>query len=178
MLAEILTKEKKREAEILRISTHDYLTNKYNRSFFDQRAKEMIQTKERYHHPLSLLMIDLDFFKKVNDIYGHMIGDEVLITVSDAISSILRKTDILARFGGEEFIVLLPETNLENAVVTAEKVRAKVEDTIFSHNIKITISIGAAEHEEGESLDDLYRNADNALYTAKESGRNQVAVHG
>ncbi len=171
-----IEKRKRIEKEILYLNTHDYLTGCYNRAFFDKRAEEELERSIRYHKPVSLLMLDLDFFKKINDTYGHMAGDRVLKKVAETINGILRSSDILARFGGEEFIVLIPETTIDRAVNVAKKIRTAIENTVHPMTEKITASIGVVEFKADESLDDLYRRVDQQLYRAKSSGRNCVAA--
>lgn len=171
-----IEKRKKTEKEILYLSTHDYLTGCYNRAFFEKRAEEELERSTRYHKPLSFLMLDLDFFKKINDTYGHMAGDGVLKQVAETINVILRSSDLFARFGGEEFIVLMPETTIDGAVNVAEKIRSAIENTFYPMNGKITVSIGVVGRNADESLDDLYRKADQQLYRAKASGRNRVVA--
>ena len=135
-----------------------------------------IKLAQRYKSFFSILLIDLDYFKKINDTYGHLIGDEILKNIAKILKYVLRNVDHIGRFGGEEFIVILPNTNLKNAVVTAEKVREAIAN--FKHNIEeqiiqATVSIGIASY---NSLDDdanqIIKRADQALYTAKSSGRN------
>lgn len=168
---------KRKEQEIYYISTHDYLTDTYNRSCFEQQSKHALKLKEHSQEPLSLLIIDIDYFKRVNDTFGHLAGDEILKIVSQTIAAAIRSNDILARYGGEEFIVLMPGVNLANAINAAERIRARVESTPYPYDLKITISIGVTEHGAGDTLDSMYRYADTALYNAKESGRNQIAVY-
>ena len=171
-----IEKRKKTEQEILFFSTHDYLTGCYNRAFFEKRAKEELERATRYQKPLSLLMLDLDYFKKVNDTYGHMAGDGVLKQVTATINDILRSSDVFGRFGGEEFVMLSPETTVEGAVNVAEKIRSAIENTVCPMAGKITVSIGVVERTADDSLDDLYRRVDQQLYRAKTSGRNRVVA--
>ncbi|SHJ36722.1 diguanylate cyclase [Parasporobacterium paucivorans] len=171
-----IEKRKKTEKEVLYLSTHDYLTGCYNRAFFEKRAEEELERSTRYHKPISFLMLDLDFFKKINDTYGHIAGDGVLKKFAETINAILRSSDIFARFGGEEFIVLIPETTIDGAVNVAEKICSAIENTVQPMNEKITVSIGVVERNADESLDDLYRRVDQQLYQAKASGRNRVVA--
>lgn len=162
----------------------DYLTGLYNRRFFMERFLEEVAWSVRYKEPLSLMMLDIDYFKKVNDTYGHSCGDEILKQVADTLLSVLRTEDIIARYGGEEFIVLLPNTGIEGASTVAEKLRSMVQSIIFfceDKNIKlnITVSIGVTTYYGDADLspDMLIGQADGALYKAKEGGRNRVVVH-
>ena len=122
-------------------------------------------------------MIDIDFFKKVNDTYGHLIGDEILKHLVNTVKNTLRSSDIFARFGGEEFMILLPETAKKHALSKAEEIRTKVETTPYkdeNYDITITISIGVADKQDEQELKDLIIRSDEALYLAKNNGRNQV----
>lgn len=167
---------KNAEKGSLYFSSHDYLTGCYNRAFFEKNAIEELERSNRYHNPLSLLMLDLDYFKRINDTYGHMAGDEVLKQVSETVSGIIRSTDIFGRFGGEEFVVLIPETSVNGAVQVAEKIRLAIEKAVWPVDEIITVSIGVVERNLNESLDDLYRRVDHQLYQAKTAGRNRVVA--
>jgi diguanylate cyclase (GGDEF)-like protein/hemerythrin-like metal-binding protein len=156
----------------------DTLTGLKNRLFFNQRISMEIERFKRYDTQLSLLMIDIDRFKRINDTYGHDIGDEVLKKVSRELQSHLRKIDLIARWGGEEFIVLLPETGIDEALIVAEKLRIKVESMIFENHEIITISIGISMLKESETIESLIKRADQALYHAKRQGRNRSCVSG
>ncbi len=158
----------------------DALTGLYNRRAFDRRlANEEIRF-ERYRHPLALLILDIDHFKAVNDTHGHEAGDQVLRSVADILANAVRDVDIVARFGGEEFVALLPETSLPAAVDVAERLRAAVEDTVVAwrgSSIPVRASIGVSACPECVSgTDELMRSADAALYLAKTEGRNRVAA--
>ena len=154
----------------------DILTGLRNRQFFNQRVHEELERFKRYETKLSLLMIDIDHFKRINDTYGHAIGDEVLKKVSSELQNQLRKVDLVARWGGEEFIALLPETEIVEAVSVAEKLREKIEMLIHENNEVVTISIGISMLEESESIDSWINRADKALYHAKKQGRNRYCV--
>lgn len=161
----------------------DGLTRLYNRRSFDERLVYEIKRRARYHHDLSLLMVDLDHFKSVNDTYGHKAGDLVLRKVGEILSTVFRTTDLAARYGGEEFVVLLPHTSEEAAWKLAERVRTAIEDCAFhfdGQDFAVTASIGVASVEGGSlsSDDDLVLKADKALYQAKNNGRNMVVVSG
>ena len=155
---------------------HDPLTGLANRLAFDERTHQEVARWERYGTPLSLLVLDIDFFKRVNDNYGHKSGDMVLKTVSQLLGKLLRETDFLARFGGEEFVALLPETDLAAAHPVAEKLRAGVAECGFHFQgqaVPITISIGICQFRAGDSAEQVFERADAALYRAKEGGRNR-----
>lgn len=166
-------------SKVLQYATLDALTNLNNRRQFEIRLKQEIATTKRQKTPLCAMMIDIDFFKKVNDTYGHASGDEVLRTAASVIKAQLRESDIPARYGGEEFAVLLPYTHIEEAVIVGERLRKAVEETpifIDKKNINVTISMGLAEFGQEENGEELFKRADSALYEAKESGRNRVCI--
>lgn len=162
-------------------SITDQKTETYTYAFFMQRMQEEISRAQRYNHPLSVLMVDLDFFKKINDTYGHLTGDQVLQVTAKTLRDLVRHCDIVARFGGEEFIVLLPETDVTGAVVVAEKIRKalealRVKDISNPQNtVQFTASLGVATYpSKGETAQNLLDYADQCLYKAKRSGRNRV----
>ena len=166
-------------SKVLQYATLDALTNLNNRRQFEVRLKQEIATTKRQKNPLCAMMVDIDFFKKVNDTYGHASGDAVLRTVASIIKEHLRESDIPSRYGGEEFAVLLPYTHIEEAKIVGERLRKAVETTpipIDKKNINVTISMGLAEFTPQETGEDLFKRADSALYEAKESGRNRVCV--
>lgn len=157
------------------ISTTDGLTGLNNRKKFNEILHSEFIRSRRYQRSLSVIMFDIDKFKQVNDTYGHASGDQVLINLSNLIEQNIRKTDSLARWGGEEFVCLLPETDMNNALITAEKLRKTVEDSNLHPSQTITISIGVATLEMLDATtDDLMERADQSMYKAKENGRNQV----
>ena len=171
-------------SKILQYATIDALTNLNNRRQFELRLWQEIATTKRQNNPLCAMMIDIDFFKKVNDTYGHASGDAVLRSVASIIKSTLRESDIPSRYGGEEFAVLLPYTHIDEAKIVGERLRKAVETTPIKINdegsevktIGITISMGLAEFNKKETGEELFERADKALYEAKESGRNRVCV--
>ena len=157
----------------------DSLTGLYNRYYFNTKAKEFYNLATTSDTPLSLIMIDLDYFKQVNDNYGHLVGDELLKQVSLRLKKSIRGDDILARFGGEEFIFLLPNTNLNQAYIIAERIRQNIEATPYKIQLEInplinTISLGVSTLKKGDTIEDLINRADKALYVAKQQGRNKV----
>jgi len=160
---------------------HDGLTRIHNRRAFDERLVEELRRHQRYHHPMSLLMLDIDHFKGINDTYGHLVGDHVLREVGRLVSETLRSTDFTARYGGEEFVVILPQTAEEQSRILAERLRGMIADAQFVHDgqvFSITVSIGAATLLPGAlaKRKDLLDKADKALYQAKNLGRNQVCT--
>ena len=163
-------------------ATIDSLTNIFNRRAFDELAIKAVLQAQRELKPISLILIDIDFFKQINDNHGHQVGDKVLQEFSQRLQSCLRQYDILARYGGEEFVLLLPNTNETKALIIAEKLRSRIENPTFfiDHNMQLTItaSFGVAT-KEGEDInwERLIELGDLALYSAKSSGRNCVKVH-
>lgn len=167
--------------EYQRFATIDALTGLHNRGWLDESFDREIKRSERDELPLSLLMIDVDDFKTYNDEYGHLAGDKVLVTVADAIRSPLRPNDLIARFGGEEFSVLLPETTLKNAKIIAERLRENVSNAnpgrLGDKQLpKVTISLGIAARQPEYSLDMMIAAADIAMYHAKRNGKNRFEV--
>ncbi len=166
-----------------RLSVTDGLTGLTNRQHLEAALMSEIFRSRRYRSPLSLVMMDVDYFKGVNDTFGHQEGDDVLVSVASIIKSLCRSHDVAARYGGEEFVLVLPETNGSGARNIAERVREEVESHRFSHEGKVhsvTISCGIAELDiEGDqSFSDLIGVADGALYQAKTSGRNRTILGG
>ncbi|MBR6127924.1 GGDEF domain-containing protein [bacterium] len=172
-------------SKILQYATIDALTNLNNRRQFEIRLKQEIATTRRQNNPLCAMMIDVDFFKKVNDTYGHASGDAVLRGVAGIIKSALRESDIPARYGGEEFAILLPYTHIEEAQIVGERLRKTVETTpieidvegVDAKELSVTISMGLAEFNNKETGEELFERADKALYEAKTSGRNRVCIN-
>ena len=158
-------------------ANHDALTGLGNRRQFDEAFSVEINRIQRNGGRLCIMMTDIDHFKKINDRYGHSVGDKVLVEFGKLLSLFVRPTDIVARIGGEEFVVLMPHTELWKAVVTAERLRTSVaERHLGTLQEPVTISIGVAELEEREDRESILRRADQALYHAKRSGRNKVAA--
>lgn len=160
-------------------ANHDDLTGLANRRFLMQQARLELARAIRYQYPLSLLMLDIDHFKKVNDQHGHLSGDMVLKQLGQELKLFLREHDLVGRIGGEEFVMLLPETSLDDATAIAERLRQSVEKLTLSilneQAITITVSIGVASAmEEEQNLDNIWQTADERLYQAKTSGRNRV----
>jgi len=164
--------------ELYRMGVMDPVTNIYNKRYFTERLKQEFSLAKRNKTELSLIMIDLDFFKKINDTYGHLAGDFVLGKLSEVFSSMTRDEDIVARYGGEEFVAILPGSGEEGAVICAERIREKIAKTPLmfeGEKINITVSIGIATLDENNlfgSPEDFIEAADNCLYNSKKSGRN------
>ncbi len=166
--------------EIYRLTTVDGLTQIYNRRYFEETLERELSRCNRYGRALSLVMLDIDFFKAINDTHGHLAGDHVLKHVASSLKTRVRREDIVARYGGEEFGLLLPEVDLKGATSLAEKARKLIEKTKFEFDkqpISVTVSAGvAALSPDLVDGTDLIRLADTRLYEAKESGRNKVCA--
>ncbi len=159
-----------------REASYDYLTNIYNRTKLNELLVKQIESSKQQKSTFSLVMIDIDFFKRINDTYGHLVGDEVLVKISMLILTQIRQSDIFARWGGEEFILLLPYAGLQNAQLIAENLKEKVMLESFPGIQNLTCSFGVTEFKEDDSIDTIIKRADTALYRAKENGRNQVCI--
>ena len=174
-------------AEILKHATLDALTGFYNRRQLEERIKQEASNARRQKSPLCGIMTDIDYFKKVNDTYGHAVGDLVLKTISKIIRTQLREYDIAGRYGGEEFSILLPFTKINEAEMVAERLRKTIESKTIdiskvnpdseTKEIKVTLSLGIYEMKENDKDEDILKKADSALYEAKNTGRNKVVVH-
>ena len=165
---------KEENEKLLKSAIKDELTGIYNRKFFEKRVVEEMEIADRANEHISLIIFDLDRFKLVNDNFGHQFGDEVLKRTTQIAGDLIRKTDFLNRVGGEEFAIILPNTNKAQAVFVAEKVRKALEDNKHFKVGQVTGSFGVAERMKAESLRSWYKRADNALYQAKNTGRNRV----
>lgn len=171
-----ISKEKVENDKLAKLAYFDALTGIYNRRKFDEIFKTETNRVRRYQRTLSALFFDIDHFKRVNDTYGHDIGDEVLIKMSKIIQLNIRDTDYFARWGGEEFILLLPETSIIEANLMAEHIRNTIEKNIFNKVGSLTISIGLSELKESERNTTFIKRLDTALYKAKSDGRNRTIV--
>ena len=175
-----VTERYRMEAELLRLANIDNLTGLSNRRIILEAGQRELEQYQRYHHPLSLFILDIDHFKQVNDTYGHAAGDQVLIKLAEVSRRLLRATDICGRLGGEEFVGLLPETPADQAYTVAERLRETLAETPVATpagEIRFTVSIGIATATPGDrSIDDLIRVADEAMYEAKAAGRNKVVA--
>ena len=172
----ILIELKKRSLYFEKKSLTDSLTELYNREFMKEYLNKKIKEAKRYSFPLSVAIIDIDFFKKINDTYGHLIGDCVLRELSNLIKGFFRGSDVTIRYGGEEFLVILPFSNLKDACKRMDDFRKEIQKYLFcgKKQLKITISVGVYEMNENDEFNDLIKNADKKLYEAKKTGRNRV----
>jgi len=171
-VAQDITQIREMERKLRNLSHTDYLTGLHNTRYFYKKIEEETQRSQRYKDPFSLLYIDIDNFKGCNDIHGHQTGDQVLQKFSKILNSQLRKVDSAFRYGGEEFVVLLPQTREKEAREVTERIRRKVEQDLFPL-YGITVSIGVAQYRAGE---DIVKQADQAMYRAKRQGKNKICV--
>ncbi len=175
-----IVKEELEKRELMEKAIRDHLTKLYNRFYFEEEGRRELERARRYGYPLSLIMLDLDNFKQINDRFGHQKGDEVLIKFADVIRRNIRKTDMPVRYGGEEFLVLLPHTHTEEAAKVADRIRVNFAGVVFREGaevFRLTVSAGVAScgFEECD-LEDLLSKADKALYRAKREGKNRTVV--
>jgi diguanylate cyclase (GGDEF)-like protein/PAS domain S-box-containing protein len=169
-----ISKEVSREKRLVELATRDQLTGIFNRHALIEHFEHLIAQAERYNAVFSILMFDIDNFKRINDTYGHILGDKVLKEVAKATKGVLRRSDLFGRWGGEEFVVLLPMTSDPSS--PAEKVRQAVESCGLCQEVGVTVSVGATAYRSGDSLDSMVARADEALYIAKKQGKNRVVV--
>ena len=169
-----ITQEEGYRIELELLAITDPLTKIANRRHYNNTLANEIYFAKRYAKAFSLIMFDIDFFKKINDEYGHDVGDKILVTYTQFIQSHLRKADTFCRIGGEEFAIILPHTRKQNAYEIAQKLRSMIEES--QEILPITMSFGVVEYRDEESADDIFKRADDALYRAKESGRNRVVL--
>ncbi|MCF7915142.1 MAG: sensor domain-containing diguanylate cyclase [Spirochaetaceae bacterium] len=165
-----------REQELTRVSQTDHLTQIANRLKFNSAFERELRTFQRYGHVLSVLMFDIDHFKKVNDTHGHDIGDIVLVELVELVKTQIRESDLLARWGGEEFIILLPHTELSEAAFLGERIRAAIEKKRFPKVGHITCSFGLTSSVKNDTKENIIKRTDEALYKAKKEGRNRVVT--
>ena len=166
---------KKQQDQLKKMALYDQLTGIYNRHYLMETANLKIAKSFRHDYPISLVVVDIDHFKSINDNNGHDVGDKVLVEVSKLFNQTTRKEDIAARFGGEEFVLLLDHCDKKSAQTKVESIRKEVEK-LEPESLKVTASFGVAELQSGEALDALIKRADDALYEAKQTGRNKVVV--
>jgi diguanylate cyclase (GGDEF)-like protein len=183
LIVEDITEQKESEVKLKELNgllerraTTDMLTGIYNRLRFNEYLEREIGGARRYNHPVSLIMFDIDHFKKINDTYGHHTGDRVLQELAKLVSASIRETDIFARWGGEEFMILSPHTDVEQAALLAEKLRAVIEAHRFDEAVPVTSSFGVTQFVEQDSIEGLTARVDQALYQAKGQGRNRVVA--
>jgi len=177
---ELTLQELQKELRIM--ATTDSLSGLYNRRYFTQSSEQIFHLSKREKQELSIIMIDIDKFKSINDNFGHKIGDDVIVYFANELKKIQRKSDLSCRYGGEEFVLLLPNTSLENATIVAEKLRSKIELSSLKissdQEIQFTVSLGVATVDfiNDATTEPSLKKADEAMYRAKNSGRNKVCV--
>ncbi len=168
------------EQKLVEMNMMDSLTGVFNRRYLDKKINEEFKRHKRYNRPFSIIMFDIDYFKKVNDIHGHQCGDYILKSVSSRVLSLIRNLDCMFRYGGEEFCCILPETSIASAMMVAERFRIAVDEMENNYDgkiVKVNISLGVAEiTEEINSAEALIKKADDALYRAKNEGRNRAVA--
>lgn len=178
-----ITEHKAKEKELQELASVDPLTQLFNRRYFSKMAKQLLSSAKRYESALSIMTLDLDNFKNINDTYGHSFGDQVLMLLAKTLQEQSRESDIIARFGGEEFVLMLPKTDIKGAFTLAEKIRKSVQELrIEADNgveVNFTISLGVSEFivgDENENVEEVLKRADRALYSSKRSGKNRVSI--
>ena len=163
------------KAQLQEVAITDFLTGLYIRRYFMSRLQDELIRSERYDKAFSIAMVDIDKFKNVNDTYGHSAGDQALKATGKFFQKNLRQTDVIARYGGEEFVIFFPETNKEVAYVLAERLRKGFSQIKLDKLPGLTISLGISSYpEDGKDIETLIKNADTAMYAAKQNGRNKV----
>jgi diguanylate cyclase (GGDEF)-like protein len=169
-----MTERKLAIEELEQLAITDPLTSVFNRRKFNELLEYEVERNQRYQAGLSLIMCDIDHFKQINDKFGHAVGDEALKTFSDKITESIREVDIFARWGGEEFMILMPNVNIDNAYSVAEKLRKTIEHTNIKQIDELTASFGVTHFNEGDTVESFVKRVDEALYKAKQNGRNTV----
>lgn len=159
-----------------RLANRDSLTGLPNRRYLEPLLAQQLDEAHRYGRPLTLAVLDIDHFKSVNDRHGHAVGDRIIAGIGKTMAEVIRAADVAARWGGEEFVVLYPETDIEGALTVSERLRSEVEGARYAEGVWVTISIGLAGVAEGDTAGSLFERADAALYEAKHQGRNRVEI--
>jgi diguanylate cyclase (GGDEF)-like protein len=178
-LVDEISERKQAEERLARTATSDLLTGVMNRRAMLEQLRYQLVRHQRNKTPFILLVLDIDHFKNINDTYGHDIGDQALISVADVLLNSTRSQDLISRWGGEEFLILLPDTDIKGGVIVAEKIRSRVESEVFKaagKSLQLTMSIGVTEYKDGQNIEQCIKAADSALYKAKDQGRNRVVV--
>lgn len=170
----VLMIKERTDEQIRQLAMKDSLTGIWNRGYIEEAAKQEMARLQSYAHPVSLIMMDLDYFKQINDKLGHGAGDIALKEFCAVVQDCIRTTDLLGRWGGEEFLLLLPNSDFANVAPLAERIRSAIEQFPFSNGLNITASFGLAVCQSTDSWDTLLERTDQALYRAKAAGRNRV----
>lgn len=171
-----ISRRKKAEKELQDYANKDSLTQIFNRGKIDLLIQDEIKKSKKYNHTFSIIFLDIDDFKRINDNFGHIKGDEVLIHISNLVSNNIRETDFIGRWGGEEFIILLPKTTSNDAFIIANDLKQLVSKTNFGINNTLTISLGISQYLQKDTKNDLIKRADDAMYFIKSKGKNAVKV--
>jgi|GEM_PF-1183463 len=171
-----INKLEEKNLDMVKKSTRDAFTGIYNRGYFDLKAQEEIQYSDRYRSPLTMIYFDIDHFKSINDTFGHAKGDVVLLEVTRMVQKLLRTNDFFARWGGDEFVILLPNTDMSGAETVGQKIESGIRQLNLGPEISLTASIGIAERVIHEFYDSWFARVDRALYDAKENGKNQIVL--
>ncbi len=175
-LAKLNQKLEQNMHQLEHLAAHDVLTGVFNRRMFEQLLEIEIKRANRYSQPLSVVLADVDLFKNVNDQYGHSTGDQVLCAIAQTFAEHIREGDILARWGGEEFAIILPNLAAEQAIDMTERLRQSIATSRYDHGIQVTCSFGVSSFVEEDSINSLFSRMDTALYQAKDSNRNTVRL--
>ena len=169
-----ISESKKIELELIQLSERDTLTHAYNRRVLFIKLDDLIKLKVHETTPFALIMFDIDHFKKINDRYGHLVGDDVLVTLTKLIMEDKRSSDLIYRYGGEEFFLVLPNTDIKGAVKTAQRLHKLISKLFIPKVGHISVSMGVVEYQSQETIDDVIKRVDDLMYQAKKAGRNQI----
>ncbi|AUD63394.1 hypothetical protein BK010_07235 [Tenericutes bacterium MO-XQ] len=169
-----ISESKKIELELIQLSERDTLTHAYNRRLLFIKLDDLIKLKVHETTPFALIMFDIDHFKKINDRYGHLVGDDVLVTLTKLIMDDKRSSDLIYRYGGEEFFLVLPNTDIKGAVKTAQRLHQLISKLFIPKVGHISVSMGVVEYQSQETIDDVIKRVDDLMYQAKKAGRNQI----
>jgi diguanylate cyclase (GGDEF)-like protein len=169
-----ISESKKIENELIHLSERDALTHTFNRRLLFSKIDELVKVKVHESMPFSLIMFDIDHFKRINDKYGHLVGDDVLKMLTKLIMEDKRSSDFIYRYGGEEFFLVLPHTNIDGAAKAAQRLHQLISELSIPKVGHITVSMGVVEYQSNESIDDVIKRVDDLMYQAKKAGRNQI----
>ena len=175
-IQELIKSLELKQEELKLLASTDPMTDLYNRRYFSKVSKNILGLAKRDKKELSIIMMDIDKFKNINDTYGHQVGDDVIVALANILKEKRRNSDIVCRFGGEEFIILLPNTSINGASILAEKIRVTIENSLINKSISVTSSFGISSVHLDDDIETSIVKADKALYNAKESGRNRICI--
>lgn len=174
LLKDAQDKIKKQNEELQHLATTDKLTQLYNRAKIDELLENEIARNQRYGHSFGITILDIDYFKNINDTYGHQVGDKILVKLSNVLKHSVRKTDFVGRWGGEEFLIIFPETTHDTLLTIIQNIKQEIKKHVYEKQIKVTVSFGCTIFTNNDTLSSIVQRADNALYKAKENGRDQI----